>query len=139
MVEQKNQAARQTNAVASQSHATSQQISIAGATIKQRQVDVDDAKLNISYTVITAPEDGLVSKVNVQEGQFITAGQSLFSIVLDQDVWVVANFKETQMDKMKIGQKVMVHVDAFPNHDFEARLKFIRSCDWSTFRTVATG
>jgi membrane fusion protein, multidrug efflux system len=133
LVEQKNQASRQTSAVASQSHATSQQISVAGSTIKQRQVDVDDAKLNISYTVITAPEDGLVSKVNVQEGQFITAGQSLFSVVLDQDVWVVANFKETQMDKMRVGQKVMVHVDAFPDHEFEAQVSSFAAATGARF------
>ncbi|MES1226280.1 MAG: HlyD family secretion protein, partial [Bacteroidota bacterium] len=120
LIQQKNQASTQTNAVASQSHATSSQIAIASSTIKQRQVDVDDAKLTLSYTVVTAPEDGLVSKVNVQEGQYVTTGQALFSIVLNQDIWVVANFKETQFDKMKIGQRVIVHADAFPGHEFEA-------------------
>ncbi len=120
LVQQKNQAARQTSAVASQSNATSSQISIASATIKQRQVDVEDAKLNLSYTVVTAPEAGLVSKVNVQEGQFVTTGQSLFSVVLNEDLWVVANFKETQFNKMRIGQRVIVHADAFPGHEFEA-------------------
>jgi len=120
LVQQKNQATTQTSAVSSQSHATSSQIAIANSTIKQREVDVEDAKLTLSYTVITAPEDGLVSKVNVQEGQFVSAGQALFSIVLNQDIWVVANFKETQFDKMRIGQKVLVHADAFPGHTFEA-------------------
>ena len=120
LVQQKAQATTQTSAVASQSNATSSQIAIANATIKQRQVDVEDAKLTLSYAVVTAPEDGLVSKVNVQAGQFITAGQALFSVVLNQDIWVVANFKETQFDKMKIGQKVIVHADAFPDHPFEA-------------------
>ena len=122
LVQQKNQASTQTSAVASQSHATSSQIAIASSTIKQREVDVDDAKLSLSYTVVTAPEDGLISKVNVQEGQFVTAGQALFSVVLNQDIWVVANFKETQFDKMKIGQKVIVHADAFPDHAFEATI-----------------
>ncbi len=89
LVQQKNQVAQQTNAVASQSNATSQQVSVASAIIKQRQVDVDDAKLNLSYTVIVAPEDGYISKVGVQVGQYLQAGQSLFSIVLSNDVWVV--------------------------------------------------
>ena len=53
---------------------TAQQIGIAESTVKQSEVDVEDAKLNLSYTVITAPEDGKVSKVNVQEGQFLQAG-----------------------------------------------------------------
>lgn len=120
--EQKNQAFSQTSAVTTQSGATASQIGVANAVIKQRRVDVDEAKLNLSYAIITAPADGLVSKVNVQPGQFLQAGQSLFSIVLNDDVWVVANFKETQFDKMKPGQRVVVHADAFPNHDFEAKL-----------------
>ena len=70
--QQRKQASSQTYAVSSQSLATSSQISIASSTIKQRQVDVDDAKLNLSYTIITAPADGLVSKVNVQVGQFLS-------------------------------------------------------------------
>jgi membrane fusion protein (multidrug efflux system) len=119
---QKKQASTQTNAVASQSNATGEQISVAGAIIKQKQVDVEDARLNLSYAVITAQADGLVSKVSVQPGQFVQAGQSLFAVVLNEDLWVVANFKETQFNKMKIGQKVIVHVDAFPKHDFEAEL-----------------
>lgn len=133
LTEQKNQVAQQTSAVASQSHATSQQISIANATIKQRQVDVDDAKLMLSYTVITAQESGLISKVNVQPGQFLTAGSSLFSIVLDQNVWVVANYKETQLDKMRVGQKVIVHVDAFPGHEFEAKLSSFAAATGARF------
>ncbi len=120
--QQKNQASRSSSAVSSQTNATAQQIGVANAIIQQRKADVDDAKLNLSYAVITAQKDGLVSKVNVQEGQFITAGQSLFSIVLNKEVWVVANFKETQFDKMKIGQKVIIHADAFPDHNFEATL-----------------
>jgi membrane fusion protein (multidrug efflux system) len=120
--EQKNQATRSSSAVTSQTAATSTQIGVANAVIKQRQADVDDAKLNLSYTTITAPEDGLVSKVNVQAGQYVQAGQSLFSIVINKEIWVVANFKETQLNKMKVGQKVIIHADAFPGRDFEARL-----------------
>ncbi len=90
--------------------------------IKQRQVDVDDAKLNLSYSVITAPEAGEVSKVNVQEGQYVQTGQALFSIVLNQNVWVVANFKETQLGKMRVGQKVIIEVDAFSHHEFEGQV-----------------
>lgn len=120
--EQKNAATRQTNAVASQSNATSTQIGVADATIKQRQADLDVAKLNLSYSVIVAQEDGKISKVNIQPGQYIQAGQSLFSIVLNRSVWVVANFKETQLDKMKEGQKVIVHVDAFDDKELEAKI-----------------
>lgn len=117
--DQKNAAARQTESANAQSTATGDQVSVANATIKQRQSDLDNAKLNLSYTVILAPEDGRISKVNVQVGQYLQAGQSLFNTVLDSNPWVVANFKETQLEKMRIGQKVIVHVDAYPNHDFK--------------------
>ena len=120
--QQKNQASTQTGVVSSQSNASAQQIGIAESMVKQREVDVADAKLNLSYTVITTPDDGKVSKVNVQEGQFLQAGQSTFSIVHTTNIWVVANFKETQYRKMRIGQKVIVHADAFPKHEFEATL-----------------
>lgn len=131
--QQRNQVNQQTNAVASQSNATSSQVSVAGSVIKQREVEVAEAKLNLSYTAVLAQESGLVSKVNVQGGQFIQAGQSLFSIVISDDIWVVANFKETQFEKMKIGQKVTVHVDAFPNHNFEATLTSFSPATGSKF------
>ena len=120
--EQKKQASAQTGAVSSQSNASAQQVGIAESIVRQREVDVEDAKLNLSYAVITAAGDGKVSKVSVQEGQYLQAGQSTFSIVHDSNIWVVANFKETQYRKMKPGQKVIVHADAFPKHDFEAIL-----------------
>ncbi len=122
LIEQRNAATQQANAVASQSNATGEQVSVANANIKQHEADVANAKLNLSYTVITAPEDGLISKVNVQPGQFVQAGQSLFSVVTDKKVWVVANFKETQLDKMKIGQRATIKVDAYPGHEFEAKV-----------------
>lgn len=130
---QKNQAARQTSAVSSQSNATSSQIGVANAAIKQKEVELEEAKLNLSYAVITAQESGMISKVNLQEGQFLQPGQSVFSIVLSNDLWVVANFKETQLENMKIGQKVTVHVDAYPGHPFEATLTSFSPATGSRF------
>jgi len=131
--EQKAQASQQTTAVATQSTAASSQIGVASSIIKQRQVDVDDAKLHLSYAVITAPADGLVSKVSVQPGQFVQAGQSLFSIVLNEDVWVVGNFKETQFNKMKVGQDAVIHIDAFPDHEFAAKVTSFSPATGSSF------
>lgn len=131
--QQKNQASQQTNAVAAQSNATAQQIGAASAAVHQRQVEVDAAKLNLSYTVVVAQQDGLVSKVNVQPGQFVQAGQALFSVVHSNDVWVTANFKETQLNKMRVGQKVLVSVDAFKNHEFEATVASFSPATGSTF------
>jgi membrane fusion protein (multidrug efflux system) len=120
--QQKNAAVKQTSAAVSQSNATQQQIGIAKANVQQRQAELDNAQLNLSYTVITAPEDGMVSKINVQPGQYVQAGQALFSVIRNRSVWVIANFKETQLEKMKVGQTVIVHVDAYPGHKFEAKL-----------------
>lgn len=131
--DQKAQASTQTGVVSSQSNATSQQVGVASSIIKQRQVDVENARLNLSYTVIVAHEAGLVSKVPVQAGQLLQAGQSLFSIVLSNDKWVVANFKETQYNKMVEGQKVTVHADAIPNHDFEAKVSSFAAATGARF------
>jgi membrane fusion protein (multidrug efflux system) len=119
---QKNVASRQTTGVTAQSNATAEQINAAKAIIKERQAEIDNAKLVLSYSIITAPEDGEVSKTYVQPGQLVQAGQSLFSVVLSHDIWVVANFKETQLDKMKLGQEVGVHVDAFPGKTLKAKI-----------------
>ncbi len=119
--QQRNAASEQTTAAASQSNATAQGVSVAEATIRQRQADVDNAKLNLSYTVLTAAADGFISKVNVQAGQYVSPGQTLFAVVVNE-FWVVANFKETQINRMREGQEVTVHADAFPGQDFKARL-----------------
>ncbi len=130
---QKQQAVQQTHSVAVQSNATAQQIETAVTGIRGREADVDAARLMLSYTVVTAPQDGLISKVNVRAGQFVQAGQALFSVVHSKNVWVVANFKETQLNKMIEGQKVIVHVDAFPNHKFEATVASFSPATGSTF------
>lgn len=131
--QQKNQASQQTNAVSVQSAAVGEQVGVAEANVQQRQTEVDAAKLNLSYTVITAQEDGLVSKVNVQPGQIVQAGQALFSVVHSDAVWVTANFKETQLDKMVEGQKVSIEVDAFPSHEFQAIVASFSPATGSTF------
>jgi membrane fusion protein (multidrug efflux system) len=119
---QRSAAQRQAQAAGSQTNATSQQKQVANANIKARLAEIENAKLTLSYTVITAPTDGNVSKVNAQLGQFLQAGQSLFSIIADTKPWVVANFKETQLTRMTEGQLVKIHVDAYPEHVFEAKV-----------------
>jgi membrane fusion protein (multidrug efflux system) len=83
----------------------------AQATVLQKQAAVDQANLNLGYTKITAPIDGIVQK-NAEVGMNVQAGQQLFNIVPLNDVWVTANFKETQLKYMKPGQKAEVKVDA---------------------------
>ncbi|WP_025761494.1 HlyD family secretion protein [Dyadobacter tibetensis] len=122
LVAQKQAAERQANAAGTQTVATSRQKEVAAANIQAQQALIENAKLLLSYTVITAPTDGRVSKINAQVGQFLQAGQTLFSIISKDEPWVVANFKETQLSKMKVGQTVKIHVDAYPEHIFEAQV-----------------
>lgn len=119
---QKEGAAKQTAAISRQRNISAGQVSVAQAAIKQRQAELDAAKLNLSYTVITAAEDGQVSRINLQPGQLVQAGQALFNVVPQNNKWIVANFKETQLTKMKLGQTAMITVDAFPDHEFEAKV-----------------
>ena len=90
--------------------------------MSQRQSDVDFAKLQLSYTEIKAPATGIVSKKNVQKGQLVQAGQSLFAIVNENSIYVTANFKETQLEDIKPGSKVKIEVDAYPNDDVEGEV-----------------
>jgi len=133
LIDQRNQIAQQTNIASSQTAASSQQISVAGSVAKQREVDVENAKLNLSYTVILAPEDGYVGKVPIQAGQYLQAGAQLFALVKDDQKWVVANFKETQVDKMVEGQKVKVEIDAFPDQEFDGVVSSFSPATGATF------
>jgi membrane fusion protein, multidrug efflux system len=87
-------------------------VDVASAQVAQRRADFDQATLNLSYTTIAAPVSGIVGRKAVEPGQNIAAGQQLLSIVNLDDIWVTANFKETQLKDMKIGQKVEIDVDA---------------------------
>lgn len=120
--EQRAAASKQSIAAGSQAEASTSGISVAEAVVRQRETEVDNARLMLSYTVLIAPSDGFLSKVNVQPGQFVQPGQTLFAVVVKDALWVVANFKETQLRKMKAGQEVIVHADAFPSHDFKAHI-----------------
>lgn len=133
LVDQKNQASVQTGVMTSQSNATYQNIGVANSQLKQRQVDAENAKLNLSYTVITAKENGYVSKIPVQVGQFIQAGSQLFSIVLSNQKWVVANYKETQVEKMVEGQKVEIEIDAYPGQKFQGTISSFSPATGSAF------
>ena len=93
---------------------TQSQLAVSSNVISQRQSDIDFAKLQLSYTDIKAPASGIVSKKNVQKGQLIQPGQSLFAVVNDGSIYVTANFKETQLEKIKTGSKVEIEVDAYP-------------------------
>lgn len=87
------------------------------AQIKRLEAEKEQDELNLSYTKIYAPEDGLITHRTVEQGNYVQVAQPLFSIV-PKKVWVVANFKETQVANMKKGQKVTIKIDAYGNKKF---------------------
>jgi membrane fusion protein, multidrug efflux system len=100
----------------------SAQYNAAVAELEQAQSQLHQADLQLSYTKIFAPFDGHVTKKSIEPGNYVQPGQTLFSLV-PFDVWVVANFKETQLKRMKIGQPVSVKVDALPGREFRAHVE----------------
>ena len=112
----------QLEAAVKQVGTTQSQLAVSSNGVSQRQSDVDFAKLQLSYTSIKAPATGIVSKKNVQKGQLVQAGQSLFSIVNEGSLYVTANFKETQMEDIRPGLKVEVEVDAYPDEKVEGEV-----------------
>lgn len=98
------------------------QTSVAAANINRAKAVLDAAQLNVEYTVVTAAIDGQVSKIAIQPGQLVQAGQALFYLVNNIETWVIANFKETQLAKMKIGQNVTIKIDAFGGEKFNGKL-----------------
>lgn len=112
----------QFEAVKKQVNTSRSQVSAATSNIGSRTADIDYAKLMLSYTKIAAPTSGMVSNKNIQIGQLIQPGQSLFAIVNDNSLYVKANFKETQLEKLKEGQLVDLEVDAFPDVKLEGHI-----------------
>jgi membrane fusion protein (multidrug efflux system) len=105
----------QYKAAVEQEAATKDQLHVTNTGVDQKQVDIAYAKLQLSYTNVKSPSSGMVSKKNVQIGQLVQAGQTLFSIVNDSSIYITANFKETQLDNIRAGQKVDIDVDAYPD------------------------
>ncbi|MGH2643764.1 MAG: HlyD family secretion protein, partial [Chitinophagaceae bacterium] len=113
----------QVAAVNKQVGATREQVAAAKSEIATAQAAVDFAKLQLTYTVITAPVSGVVSQRNIQIGQLVQPGQDMFAIVNDSSIYITANFKETKLAEMHIGQPVDINVDAYPDHQFKGEIE----------------
>ncbi|MGH9431462.1 MAG: HlyD family efflux transporter periplasmic adaptor subunit [Terriglobia bacterium] len=93
---------------------------------------LDQAELNLSYTTVAAPVDGIVGQRSAQVGQYVQPGQSLMAIVPLNDIWVTADFKETQLRNMRSGQKAIIHVDAY-DRDYTGHVRDIAGATGSIF------
>ncbi len=103
------------------------------AAIKLAEAAVELARLNLSYTVITAPCDGFTGRKEIQEGQLIQPGQTLLDVVDDTDKWIIANYKETQTANIREGQEVEIEVDAVPGHLFKGVVRSISHATGASF------
>lgn len=110
-------------------------ISAAEAEVAQAQAAVNQAELELGYTKIYAPQDGFVVHRAIQEGQLVQPDQTLMAIT-QSEIWIVANFKETQIERLKIGQPVDVYIDAYPSQTFRGRVDSFQAGTGSRFSVL---
>lgn len=96
------------------------------------------ARLNLSYTVLTAPYDGYMGRRTLEPGQYVQAGQTISYLVRNTDKWVTANYKETQIIHIYIGQEVRIKVDALPGKVFHGTVTAISEATGSKYSLVPT-
>jgi membrane fusion protein (multidrug efflux system) len=119
-------------AAAKQLQVVKAQRSSAEANLAQATAQRDQAKLNLSYTTVTAAQPGRVVQLSGAVGQYAQPGTALAMFVPD-DIWVTANFKETQLDHMRPGEKVSMHIDAYPDHALEGHVASVQPGSGTAF------
>ncbi len=125
----------QANAAPQQVAVSEAQAKTAGATTEQLRAAVAQAELELSYTKLYAPESGRVTRKSVEEGALVQIGQPLMAIVTG-DVWVTANFKESQIGQLTPGQSVEISVDAYPDKVFKGHIDSIQAGTGSRFSLI---
>jgi membrane fusion protein (multidrug efflux system) len=109
------------------------QVAAAKSRLELALANLKQAQLNLEYTLVKAPLTGRVTKRTVEPGQVVAVGQPLLSVVDLDDVWVLANYKETQLTKVRQGQRAVVHVDMYPGHEFSGRVDSIQGGSGAVF------
>lgn len=108
------------------------------ATILRRQADMEIAKLNLSYTVITAPYSGYVGRRTLETGQLVQAGQTITNLIRNDNKWVTANYREMQIENIYIGQEVKIKVDAIKRRIFKGKVTAISEATGSKYSMLPT-
>ncbi|MDE6650736.1 MAG: HlyD family secretion protein [Muribaculaceae bacterium] len=127
---------RQRGATSTVVDVSRQRISQSEAGIELAKALLETAELNLSYTVILAPCDGYTSRKEIQEGQLVQPGQTLLDVVDSNDVWVTANFKETQLPHILPGNKAEIKVDAIPGKTFEGTVSAISTATGASLSLI---
>lgn len=122
---------------------SAQEMDLAQSKLDQAKADrdslvsqIDQSKLDLEYTEIKAPSDGLIGKKNAEKGMVISVGQQLMSFVDSRTPWVTANFKETQLKKMRMGQKASITIDAIEEKVFEGEVESLAPGTGATFALI---
>jgi membrane fusion protein (multidrug efflux system) len=123
------------NGAHAQVDAAAAQVAAAEASVREAQVNQDNAELQLSYAKITSPIDGRIAKRNVELGTYVTPGQPLFSVV-PNDMWITANFKETQLADMKPGDPVDIRIDTYPKDTFHGKVDSFQTGTGSVFSSL---
>ncbi len=113
---------QQVSQASAQGGTISAQIQKAEAVIATRKAELENARLRLSYARITAPVSGRIGKLNLSTGQYIQPGQPLFTIVNNETFWIIANYKETQLKNLSIGQPVDISIDGYPHQKIKGRI-----------------
>jgi membrane fusion protein (multidrug efflux system) len=126
-------ARKQAAAAGSQVTASGAAVRGADARVAAAQAAVDNARLQLSYTALLAPVDGMVAKRTAEPGALVQVGQNLMSVVPDRDIWVTANLKETQLDKVRVGDPVDFTVDAYGGLTFHGKVESLSPATGARF------
>jgi len=131
--QQASAARKQVTTVSNQAGVATGGIRLAQLAVKQARNNLETARLQHSYCVITAPANGIVASRSVQVGQEVSPGQTLMQLAGDRKVWVVANFKETQVGEMRVGQPAEIKVDAYPDKVFKGKVESLSPATGARF------
>ena len=126
---------QQKNAVRASVNEQETRVAPVKSQIQQSSANLNNAKLFLSYTVVTAPYDGWVGKKTIQEGQLIKEGQALVQIV-SKEKWIIANYKETQLGEIDQNKEVIITADAYPNAEFKGKIVSVSPASGSQFSLI---
>jgi membrane fusion protein, multidrug efflux system len=133
--DQREAAVKKLDAAGAELNVARTNVGTAQAQVAAAKAQLRFAQLQLQYTKVMAPESGNVTNKNVEQGAFVSTGQPLMAIVPD-DKWVIANFKEVQLERMRVGQHVTVRVDSFPDLTFRAHVQSLQSGTGSRFQLL---
>jgi membrane fusion protein (multidrug efflux system) len=133
--DQRDAAGKKLAAAQAELNAARTNVGTAESHVAAAEAELHFAQLQLQYTKVVAPESGRVTNRNVESGDFVSAGQPLLSVV-PEDIWVIANFKEVQLRRMQVGQKVDLRVDAYPDLQFRAQVQSLQAGTGSRFQLL---